>query len=79
MTVKHAHLNFWVTILQLLVTIPYLLPVTTQMLFKIVVWPIDLKNFSGHCSLRKAFPDYQDMEVELQFKRVERDAQDSRS
>ena len=49
------------------------------MLFKIVVWPFDLKNFSGQCSLRKAFPDYQQMEVELQFKRVEREAQESRS
>jgi len=42
----------------LILTIPYVLQVLSEILVKFVVWPWDLYYFAGKCSFRLAYPSY---------------------
>ena len=66
-------MNVWLTIAHCLVGLPNFLPMTVQALFKIVVWPWDLKYFNGFCTLRKGFPNYRKSEVGQIIQMLEED------
>lgn len=56
-------MNLFMSIAIFMMTIPYVLPLFTQMVFKLLVWPWDFRYFKGSCTLRKAFPSYQKSEL----------------
>ena len=46
------------TIVQTSLAIPQILPSLSQIIFKLFMWPLDLKNFAGKCTFKLAFPGY---------------------
>jgi hypothetical protein len=53
-----ARFSLSLTITLSSVAIPQILPSMSQIILKIFIWPMDIRNFSGKCTFKLAFPGY---------------------
>lgn len=55
---RTAHtLNLLLTVFLLLLVVPFIFPLTCQIVIKLFLWPVDLIFFSGKCSFSLAYPE----------------------